>query len=198
MMTRIVRGNLNQILEMQKMLSMIFTNLTPPPHTPSPLIQQTFFCFSKSSQSHLLKSIHTAFLLITWKLIFRREVVTILFLGSTLFLVSSFRATSPFLRSLSYAYHHIFLSWDLSHSPYMSSNPYAIPCITTGQGIFFTSLFLVMDAYSSSQFSRISYMFLLLIFLSMIFHDVLLLLSRTFYLVLQYSFTYSADLFLSI
>ena len=55
-----------------------------------------------------------------------------------------------------------------------------------------------MDAYSSSQFSRISYMFLLLIFLSMIFHDVLLLLSRMFYLVPQYSFAYSADLFLSI
>ena len=92
----------------------------------------------------------------------------------------------------------IFLSWDLSHSPYTPSDPYAIPCITTRQGMFFTSLFLVMDAYSSSQFSRISYVFLLLIFLSMIFHDVLLLLSGTFYLVLQYSSTYSADLFLSI
>ena len=92
----------------------------------------------------------------------------------------------------------IFLSWDLSHSLYMPSNPYTVPCITTRQGIFFTSLFLVMDAYSSSWFSHISYIFLLLIFLSIIFHNILLLLSRTFYLVLQYSFTYSADLFLSI
>ena len=44
----------------------------------------------------------------------------------------------------------IFLSWDLSHSPYTPSNPYTVSCITTGQGIFFASLFLVMDAYSSS------------------------------------------------
>ena len=80
----------------------------------------------------------------------------------------------------------------------MPSNPYAVPCITARQGIFFASLFLVMDAYSSSQFSHIGYVFLLLIFLSMIFHDVLLLLSETFYLVSQYSFNYSADLFLSI
>ena len=92
----------------------------------------------------------------------------------------------------------IFLSWDLSHSLYVPSNPYTIPCITTGQGIFFTSLFLVMDAYSSSQFSHIDYVFLLLIFLSMIFYDFLLLLSRTFYPVPQYSFAYSADHFLSI
>ena len=92
----------------------------------------------------------------------------------------------------------IFLSWDLSHSLYTPSNPYAIPCITTGQGIFFTSLFLVMDAYSSSRFSHIGYILLLLIFFSMIFHNFLLLLSRMFYLVLQYSFAYSADLFLSI
>ena len=35
--------------------------------------------------------------------------VIILFLGSTLFLISSFRATSPFLGSLSYAYHHYLL-----------------------------------------------------------------------------------------
>ena len=92
----------------------------------------------------------------------------------------------------------IFLSWDLSHSPYVPSNPYTIPCIIAGQGIFFASLFLVMDAYSSSQFSRISYVLLLFIFPSLIFHDFLLLLSRTFYLVLWYSFAYSADLFLSI
>ena len=92
----------------------------------------------------------------------------------------------------------IFLSWGLSHSPYMPSNLYTVPCIATRQGTFFTSLFLVMDPYSSSWFSHISYVFLLLIFLSMIFHDVLLLLSGTFYLVPQYSFAYLADLFLSI
>ena len=31
----------------------------------------------------------------------------------------------------------IFLSWDPLHSPYAPSNPYTIPCITTGQGISF-------------------------------------------------------------
>ena len=36
-------------------------------------------------------------------------IVTILFLDSTLFLISSFRATSPFPGSLSYAYHHYLL-----------------------------------------------------------------------------------------
>ena len=81
----------------------------------------------------------------------------------------------------------IFLSWDLSHSLYVPSNPYTVLYIIAGQGIFFASLFLVMDAYSSSRFSRISYIFLLLIFLSMIFHDFLPLLSGTFYLVSQYS-----------
>ena len=35
--------------------------------------------------------------------------VTILFLGSALFLISSFHATSPFPGSLSYAYHHYLL-----------------------------------------------------------------------------------------
>ena len=49
-----------------------------------------------------------------------------------------------------------------------------------------------------NKFSHISYILLLLIFPSLIFHDFLLLLSRTFYLVPQYSFAYSADLFLSI
>ena len=92
----------------------------------------------------------------------------------------------------------IFLSWDPSHSPYALSNPYAIPSIITGQGILFAYLFLVMDDYSSSQFSRISCIFPLLILLSMTFHDILFLLSRTFYLVLPCSFTYSADLFWSI
>ena len=36
-------------------------------------------------------------------------IVMILFLGSALFLISSFRATSPFPGSLSYAYHHYLL-----------------------------------------------------------------------------------------
>ena len=72
----------------------------------------------------------------------------------------------------------IFLSWDPSCSPYMPSNPYAILHITTGQGIFFLSLLLVMDAYSSSWFSRIDYIFLLLIFSSLMFHDLLPLLKQ--------------------
>ena len=74
-MTQIVHGNPNPILEMRKMLSMISTTLTPPPHVPFPLIQQTSFCYSKSSRSCLPKSTHTTFLLIIWKLIFRRGVV---------------------------------------------------------------------------------------------------------------------------
>ena len=101
---------------------------------------------------------------------------------------------SPFLMPII----TIFLSWDPSHLPYTPSDPYTIPCITTGQGILFASLFLVMDAYSSSRFSCIGCILLLLIFFSMIFHDVLFLLSRTFYLVPQYSFAYSAALCLSI
>ena len=36
-------------------------------------------------------------------------IVTILFLDSALFLISSFHAMSPFLESLSYAYHHYLL-----------------------------------------------------------------------------------------
>ena len=36
----------------------------------------------------------------------------------------------------------IFLSWDPLHSLYKPSNPYAIPCITTGQGISFCLLLL--------------------------------------------------------
>ena len=74
-MTQIVHGNSNQISEMQWMLSMISMGLTSPSHGPSPLIQQTFFCSSNNGQSHLLKSTHTTFLLIIWKLIFRRGVV---------------------------------------------------------------------------------------------------------------------------
>ena len=71
----------------------------------------------------------------------------------------------PFLTSII----TIFLSWDLSHSLYTPSNPYTIPCITAGQGIFFASLCFIMDAYSSSQFSCISYIFILLILL---FHNI--------------------------
>ena len=77
----------------------------------------------------------------------------------------------------------IFLSWDPSHLPYTPSNPYAVHYITTRQGIFFLSLLLVMDAYSSSQFSHIDYISLLLIFPSLMFHDLLPLLSRMFYFV---------------
>ena len=91
----------------------------------------------------------------------------------------------------------IFLSWDPSHSPYVPSNPYAVPSIIAGQGILFAYRFLVMDDYSSSRFSRIGCVLLLFILFSMIFHDVLFLLSRTFYLVPPCSFAYSADLFWS-
>ena len=41
--------------------------------------------------------------------LYDRGNVMILFLGSALFLISSFHATSPFLGSLSYAYHHYLL-----------------------------------------------------------------------------------------
>ena len=41
--------------------------------------------------------------------LYDRGNVTILFLGSALFLITSFHATSPFLGSLSYAYHHYLL-----------------------------------------------------------------------------------------
>ena len=92
----------------------------------------------------------------------------------------------------------ISLSWDPSHSPSAPFNPYAIPCITTGQGVLFAYLFLVMDDYSFSQFSRICCMFLLLILLSIMFHDLPFLLSRTFYSVPSCSFAYSADLLSSI
>ena len=92
----------------------------------------------------------------------------------------------------------IFLSWDPSHSPYAPSNPYTIPYTTTRQGTLFTYLFLVMNDYFFSRFSHICCVLLLLILLSMMFHDIPFLLSRTFYLVLSYSFTYSADLLLSI
>ena len=92
----------------------------------------------------------------------------------------------------------ISLFWDPSHSPYAPFNPYAVPCITTGQGVLFAYLFLVMDDYSFSRFSHICCVFLLLILLSIMFHDLPFLLSRTFYLVLSCSFTYSADPFLSI
>ena len=92
----------------------------------------------------------------------------------------------------------IFLSWDPLHSLCAPSNPYAIPCITTGQGIFFAYHFLVMYNDSSSRFSHIGCVLLLLILFSIIFHDVLFLLSGTFYLIPPCSFAYSADLFWSI
>ena len=92
----------------------------------------------------------------------------------------------------------IFLSWDPLHSPYTPSNPYAVPCITARQGIPFAYHFLVMDTYSSSWFSHISCIPLLLILFSMTFYDILFLLSGMFYLVLLCSFAYSADLFWNI
>ena len=91
----------------------------------------------------------------------------------------------------------ISLSWDPSHSLYAPFNPYTIPCITTRQRIL-TYLFLVMDDYSFSQFSHICCMLLLLILLSITFHDLPFLLSGTFYLVPSCSFTYLADLLSSI
>ena len=82
----------------------------------------------------------------------------------------------------------ISLSWDPSHLPYTPFNSYAVPCITTGQGVLFAYLFLVMDDYSFSQFSHICCIFLLLILLSITFHDLPFLLSGMFYLVLSCSF----------
>ena len=92
----------------------------------------------------------------------------------------------------------ISLSCDPSHSPYAPFNPYTVPCITTGQGVFFVYLFLVMDDYSFSRFSRICCVLLLLILLSITFRGLPFLLSGTFYLVPSCSFAYSADLLSSI
>ena len=92
----------------------------------------------------------------------------------------------------------ISLAWDPSHSPYAPFNPYAVPCITTGKGVLLDWLFLVMENYSHSWFSCICCMFLLLILLSITFHDLPFLLSRMFYLVPSCAFAYSADLLLSI
>ena len=173
-------------------------NLTPLPHGTSPLIQQTSFCSFKSGRSCLLKSTCAAFPLIAWKLIFRRGMLQfsswVVLFSSSLPFVPHLLSWGPFLMLTI----TIFLSWDPLHSPCMLSNPYAIPSIIAGQGILFAYLFLVMDNYSSSQFSRISCILLLLILLSMIFHDILFLLSGTFYLVPPCSFAYSADLFWSI
>ena len=72
--------------------------------------------------------------------------------------------------------------------PYTPFNPYAVSCITTRQGVLFAYLFLVMDDYSFSWFSRICCIFLLLILLSITFHDLPFLLSGTFYLVPSCSF----------
>ena len=85
------------------------------------------------------------------------------------------------------------LSWDPLLSPYAPFNPYTVPCTTTRQGVLFTYLFLVMDDYSFSRFSHICCVFLLLILLSITFHDLPFLLSGTFYSVPSCSFTYSAD-----
>ena len=117
----------------------------------------------------------------------------VLFFSSLLF-VPCLLSWSPFLMLTI----TIFLSWNPSHSLYVLSNPYAVPSIITRQGILFAYLFLVMDDYSSSWFSCISCVLLLLILFSMIFHDVLFLLSGTFYLVPPCTFAYSADLFWSI
>ena len=87
----------------------------------------------------------------------------------------------------------ISLSWDPSHSPYAPFNPYAVPCITTGQGVLFSYLLLVIDDYSFSRFSHICCVFLLLIPLSIMFHDLPFLLSEMFYLVPSCSFAYLAD-----
>ena len=87
----------------------------------------------------------------------------------------------------------ISLSWDPSPSPYMPFNPYTVPCITTGQGVLFAYYFLVMDDYSFGRFSHICCIFLLLILLSIMFHDLPFLLSGMFYLVPPCSFAYSAD-----
>ena len=77
--------------------------------------------------------------------------VMILFLGSALCLISSFHATSPFPGSLSYTYHHyLLILGPLTFTVNTPSNPYTILCIIAGQGIFFASLFLVMNTYSSS------------------------------------------------
>ena len=124
--------------------------------------------------------------------------ITILFLGSALFLISFSMPRLLFQGPFLMLTITISFSWDPSHSPCTLSNPYAVPNIIARQGILFAYLFLVMDNYSSSQFSHIGCILLLLILLSMIFHDILFLLSGTFYLVPPCSFAYSADLFWSI
>ena len=119
--------------------------------------------------------------------------VMILFLGSALFVLRLLSQDPSVMLTIT-----ISSSWDPSHSLYAPFNPYAIPCITTGQGVLFAYLFLVMDNYSFSRSSRICCVLLLLILLSMAFHDLPFLLSGTFYLVLSCSFAYSADLLSSI
>ena len=107
-----------------------------------------------------------------------------LWFSSWVVLFSSFPPFVPCLLSRGPFPMHIitiFLSWDPSHSLYMPSNLYAVPYTTTGQRTLFAYLFLVMDDYSSSRFSRICCVLLLLIFLSMMLHDLLFLLSGTFY-----------------
>ena len=106
--------------------------------------------------------------------------ITILSLGAAL--SSSFHDFAlplSFQNSLLTTIITIFLSQDHLLSLYKLSDLYAILCTTTGQGIFF-SLLWVMNNYSSSQFSCIGYVFLLT---HHSFH-----ISMTFYF-------YSADLF---
>ena len=128
-----------------------------------------------------------------WGELLRFSSWVVLFFSSLLFM-PHLLSRGPFLMLTI----TIFLSWDPSYSPYAPANPYTVPSIIAGQGILFAYRFLFMDNYSSSQFSCISCVLLLFILFSMMFHDVLFLLSGTFYLIPPCSFTYSADLFWSI
>ena len=114
-MTWIIHGNPSPILEMWRTLSIISINLTSPPHAPFPLIQQIFFCFSKSGWHHLLKFTHTTFLLIAWKWIFRRRVVSWshslelyfnrlsqFFFSLSYLIISDFKPWGDFLQALTY------------------------------------------------------------------------------------------------
>ena len=85
---------------------------------------------------------------------------------------SSYHFTLPLLSQYSLLTTIIttFSSWDHLLSLYKLSNPYTVFCATTRQEILF-SLLLVMDDYSSNQFSHISYVFHLFIDYSYTFHD---------------------------
>ena len=75
-----------------------------------------------------------------------------------------------------------FSSWDHSLLPYTLTHPYTVLHATTGQGTSL-SLLLVIDNYSSSQFSHISYVLPLTHCDALMFHRFLVLLSSSFYLV---------------